>query len=137
MDMRTIIKGLADEAERQQRDKAWEPTEADRALAARTAADLGAAVGPAELRQELSAVERLEDLREALAVIAIATSRVHGPLAWLLAAASTALSPVLHWRAMAAEHGFAFGTIEAGPAQYDDAEEAVRDLRNLLTTLAT
>ncbi len=135
--MRTIIEGLAEEAERQQHDKTWEPTDADRALAAQTATDLGAAVGPAEFQRPLPAVERLEDLREALAVVAIATSRIHGPLAWLLAAASTALAPVLHWRALAAEHGFAFGTIEAGPEQYDDAEEAVRQLQSLLTAIAT
>ncbi|MFJ8045528.1 hypothetical protein ACIRBX_33970 [Kitasatospora sp. NPDC096147] len=74
MEMRTIIAEPAEEAERQQRDKSWEPTDADRALAVRTAPEPAASGGPAELQQPQPAVERLEDLREALAVMAIATS---------------------------------------------------------------
>ncbi|MFE9933077.1 hypothetical protein [Streptomyces sp. NPDC005533] len=135
MDMRTTIEGLAEEAERQLHDKTWEPTDADRALAAQAAVDLAAAVGPPDLQQALTPVERLEDLREALAVIAIATARIHGPLAWLLAAASTALAPILHWRALAAEAGHTFGTIEAGPEWYAEAEDAVRRLQAVLAVL--
>ncbi|WP_329611842.1 hypothetical protein [Kitasatospora herbaricolor] len=135
--MRTIIESLAEEAERQQRDKTWEPTDADRALAAQAAADLAAAVGPTEAQQAQEPVGRLEDLREALAVLAIATARIHGPLAWLLAAASTALAPVLQWRAVVAEHGFAFGAVEATAAQYVEAEDAVRRLQTVLAAIAT
>ncbi|MER6401740.1 hypothetical protein ABT263_37755 [Kitasatospora sp. NPDC001603] len=135
--MRTIIESLAEEAERQQRDKTWEPTDADRALAAQAAAALAAAVGPAEVQRAQEPVGRLEDLREALAAPAIATARIHGPLAWLLAAASTALSPVLQWRKVAAEHGFAFGAVEATAAQYDEAEDVLRRLQSLLAAIAT
>ena len=114
-----------------------QPTDADRALAAQAATDLPAAVGPAERQQAQAPMERLEDLREALAVIAIATARIHGPLAWLPAAASTALAPVLQWAAVAAESGFAFGAVEATAAQYADAEDAVRRLHDLLSDLTS
>jgi hypothetical protein len=133
--MKTIIEGLAEEAWRQRREKVWEPTGADRGLAAQVAADLAAAVGPAEAQQEQ--VDRLEDLREALAALAIATSRIHGPLAWLLAAASTALAPVLHWRALPADLGRSFGAVLATPAQYAEAEDAVRRLQAVLADIAT
>lgn len=135
VDMRTIIEELAEEAERQQRDKVWEPTEADRALAAQAAVDLAATVRPAGLQQAMPAVERLEHLREALAVLAIATARIHGPLAWLLAAASTALAPVLHWRALPADRGHTFGTIEPTLEQYTEAEDAVRRLHVVLAQM--
>ncbi|GAA4838189.1 hypothetical protein [Kitasatospora terrestris] len=108
---------------------------ADREPARQAAVDLAAAVGPAEARYALEPIARLEGPREALAVLALALARVHGRPAWLLAAASTALSPVLHPRALPADNGYAFGTVEPRPEQYAEAEDAVRLLQNLLTRL--
>ncbi|WP_030732780.1 hypothetical protein [Streptomyces sp. NRRL S-237] len=48
-----------------------------------------------------------------------------------MSAASTALAPILHWRALAAGSGHTFGTVEADPEQYTEAEDAVR--RDLTT----
>ncbi|WP_229860977.1 hypothetical protein [Streptomyces litmocidini] len=131
--MRTIIEDLAEEAERQIRDQTWIVTLADSDVAAKAAADLHAAIGPSQTQEELPTVERLAHLREALAVLAIALAHVHGRLAWFLGAATTALTPILHWRALPAEGGFTFGAFTPTLQQYAEAEEAVRRLQRTLT----
>ncbi|GGV08482.1 hypothetical protein GCM10010275_56070 [Streptomyces litmocidini] len=133
VDMRTIIEDLAEEAERQIRDQTWIVTLADSDVAAKAAADLHAAIGPSQTQEELPTVERLAHLREALAVLAIALAHVHGRLAWFLGAATTALTPILHWRALPAEGGFTFGAFTPTLQQYAEAEEAVRRLQRTLT----
>ncbi|MFF4579985.1 hypothetical protein ACFY15_16550 [Streptomyces sp. NPDC001373] len=132
MDMRTSIEGLAEEAEQQVRDHTWEPAPTDRTVAAKAAADLHAAIGSPHTQEALSAIDRLECLREALAVLATAVASVHGRLAWFLGAASTVLTPVLHWRALPAEDGFTFGALRPTPEQYTEAEDAIRRLHTAL-----
>lgn len=133
MDMRASIEGLAEEAEQQVRDHTWEPAPTDRTVAAKAAADLYAAVGSPHAQEALSEIDRLECLREALAVLASAVAGVHGRLAWFLGAACTALTPVLHWRALPAEDGFTFGAVQPTPAQYAEAEDSIRRLHTTLT----
>ncbi|MFB6808290.1 hypothetical protein [Streptomyces sp. NPDC056387] len=87
--------------------------------------------------EALPAVERLAHLREALAVLAVALAGVHGRLAWFLGAATTALTPVLHWRALPNDHGATFGAVLPTPEQYTDAEEAIRRLHETLTHITT
>ncbi|MFD0332068.1 hypothetical protein ACFQZC_37510 [Streptacidiphilus monticola] len=99
MDVLTIIADLAREAERQVRDHAWRLTSAERDLAQQTEAGLRAAVGPREAQEALPEIERLEHLRETLAVLAVSLARIHGRMAWFLSGALTALEPVLQWRA--------------------------------------
>ncbi|MEU3448824.1 hypothetical protein AB0H29_16625 [Streptomyces thermolilacinus] len=137
MDMRTVIEDLAEEAERLVRDQAWSLTSADRDVAAKAAADLYAAVGEPEFQQNLSEVVRLEHLREAIAAVAIALAHVHGRLAWFLGAAATALTPVLHWRAVPAEEGSTFGAVPPTLQQYTDAEDAIRRLQSTLASFTT
>ncbi|RSS45420.1 hypothetical protein EF912_28335 [Streptomyces sp. WAC07061] len=137
MDMRAGIEGLAEEAEQQVRGHTWELAPADRVVASKAAADLHTAVGPPHVQEALPAVERLERLREALAVLAIALASVHGRLAWFLGAATTVLAPVLHWRALPVEGGSAFGTTAATPQQYADAEGAIHRLQAALTRITT
>ncbi|MEU4878439.1 hypothetical protein [Streptomyces sp. NPDC021608] len=131
MDIRTVIEALAEEAEGLIRDQVWVPTSGDRTVAAKAAADLHAAVGAQQ--SHLSEVDRLEDLREALAAVAIALARGHGPLAWFLGAAADTLRPILHWRAMAAE-GPTFGAVTPTLEQYTEAEDAVRRLQRTLAS---
>ncbi|MHC3389353.1 hypothetical protein ACLQ2E_07795 [Streptomyces lavendulocolor] len=100
MDMGTDMEGLVREAERLIREQVWVLSLDDRTVAAQATADLLATVGTPESQQSLPAVDRLEHLREALAAVAIALAHVHGRLAWFLGASATALTPVLHWRAM-------------------------------------
>ena len=133
VDMRTVIEDLVEEAEQQLRDRTWVPEPADRTVAAKAAADLRAAVGAPEDQQSLSTVDRLAHLREALADLAIALAHVHGRLAWFLGAATTALTPILHWRALPAEGGFTFGAFTPTLQQYAEAEEAIRRLQRTLT----
>ncbi|MFH7596375.1 hypothetical protein WDV06_14895 [Streptomyces racemochromogenes] len=135
MEMRTLIEGLAEEAERQLRDRAWAPSPADRATAAQAAADLHTTIGTPHTQEALTAIDRLEHLREALAVLAIALARVHGRLAWFLGAAVTALAPVLHWRALPDDDGPTFGAVRPTPEQYTDAEEAIRRLHGTLVLI--
>ncbi|OEJ30217.1 hypothetical protein [Streptomyces subrutilus] len=137
MDIRGVIEELVEEAERQIRDRRWVLTPADRTVAAKAAADLHAAVGTPESQQTLPEVDRLEHLREALAAVAIALAHVHGRLAWFLGAAATALMPVLHWRALPAEHGPTFGAVPPTLQQYTDAEDAIRRLHSTLAGIAT
>ncbi|WP_143687077.1 hypothetical protein [Streptomyces sp. TLI_171] len=100
MSMAKAVARLAEEAELQLRGGQWQPNPADRALTEQAASDLADAVGPPDVQQDVPEIERLERLRTALAVLAVTIARVHGHLAWFLAAASTALAPVLHWRAL-------------------------------------
>lgn len=137
MDMRSVIEEVAEEADRLIRDQIWDLTPADRTVAAQAAADLHAAVGIPESQQSLPEVERLEHLREALAAVAMALAHVHGRLAWFLGAAATALTPVLHWRALPAEHGPTFGAVPPTLQQYTEAEDAIRRLQRTLASIAT
>ncbi|MFI8106663.1 hypothetical protein [Streptomyces sp. NPDC086023] len=131
--MRTIIEDLAGQAEQQIRDQAWQVSDTDRAVAAKAAAELDAAVGPPAVQETLAVIDRLAHLREALAAVALALAHVHGRLAWFLGAAATALTPVLHWRALPDDNGPTFGTIAPTPQQYQDAEDAIRHLHTALT----
>ncbi|MEU8435247.1 hypothetical protein AB0F18_20455 [Streptomyces sp. NPDC029216] len=133
MDMRTSIEILSEEAEQQLRDHVWAPTTADRTIAAKAAADLNAVISAPSAQGALPAIDRLEHLREALAVLAIALAHVHGRLAWFLGAATTALTPVLNWRALPDQHGPTFGAVEPSPQEYTDAESAIRRLHATLT----
>ncbi|WP_433544493.1 hypothetical protein ACQPZG_04790 (plasmid) [Streptomyces sp. CA-294286] len=137
MDILTAVEELVEEAERQIRQHVWLVTDADRAVAAKAATDLRDVVGAPQYQQALAGVDRLKHLREALAAVAIALAHVHGRLAWFLGAAATALSPVLHWRAMPADAGSTFGTEPPTSEQYTDAEEAVRRLQSSLAGIAT
>ncbi|MEU2119550.1 hypothetical protein ABZ567_28815 [Streptomyces sp. NPDC016459] len=137
MDIRGAIEELAEEAEGQIRDHTWVLTPADRSVAAKAASDLDAIVGTLDSQEALSEVERLAHLREALAAVAIALAHVHGRLAWFLGAAATALTPVLHWRALPAEHGPTFGAVPPTLEQYTEAEDAVRRLHSTLANIAT
>ncbi|MFD8320398.1 hypothetical protein [Kitasatospora purpeofusca] len=131
------IADLDAEAERQLRQHLWDPTEEDAALARKTASGLAEAVGEAAAQERLPVIDRLEHLREALAVLAIALARIHGPLAWYLAQSCTALSPVLRWRALPADGQSSFGTVVPSPSDLTDAEQAVRRLHTALTRAAT
>ncbi|MER5740521.1 MULTISPECIES: hypothetical protein [unclassified Streptomyces] len=135
MDMRAAIETLAGEAERQLRDEAWVPDAADRVVAAKAAADLHAALGVPHVQETLPVVDRLAHLRESLAVLAIALAHVHGRLAWFLGAAATALTPILHWRALSPEDGVTFGTVQPTPQQYREAEDAIRRLQSALADI--
>ncbi|MGW2376330.1 MULTISPECIES: hypothetical protein [Kitasatospora] len=135
--MQTTVASLAEEAERQIRDGVWELTPSDRSLALQAEAGLREAVGSPDTQELRSEKDRLERLREVLAVLAIALARTHGRLAWFLSGAITALEPVLHWRALDADHGSTFGTVPASPEQYTDAETAVRHLQDTLTRITT
>ncbi|MER7764932.1 hypothetical protein [Streptomyces sp. NPDC097619] len=135
--MHDRIVALTEEADGQARTGSWALGPEDRALAARAAAGLADAVGPAARQERLPVIERLEHLREALAVLAGATARTHGHLAWFLARAGTALTPVLYWRALAAEPGRSFGTVLPRPEEIADAENALRLLVGFLTATGT
>ena len=136
MDIRTTVANLTEDAEQQIRDGAWEVRPADRLLARKAADGLTAALnGPAD-EQNLPETERLEDLREVLAVLAITLAHTHGHFAWFLAGASTALSPILQWRSLPATSNRAFGTTVPTPEQFTDAEEAVRHLHAALQRIA-
>lgn len=137
MDMRTLVEDLVGEAERLIRDQVWVLTPADRTVAAKAAADLHAAVGASHVQETLPVMDRLERLREALAAVAIALAHVHGRTAWFLGAAATALTPVLHWRALPAEDGSAFGAVSPTLQQYTEAEDAVRRLQSALAGFAS
>ncbi|MGW3041062.1 hypothetical protein ACWC9T_13725 [Kitasatospora sp. NPDC001159] len=137
MDMRTIVASLAEEAERQIHKHVWELAPGDRALALQVEAGLRDAVGRPNAQEALPQIERLECLREALAVLAIALARTHGRLAWFLSGAITALAPALQWRALPAGPGGTFGAVLASPQQYTEAEDAVRRLQDALARITT
>ncbi|MEV6551705.1 hypothetical protein AB0M57_23745 [Streptomyces sp. NPDC051597] len=136
MDMRRIVAVLAEEAEQLFRDGVWEVAPSDGALALTTAAGLRDAVGPPDVQAGLPQIQRLEHLRETLAVLAISLARTHGRLAWFLSGSLEALEPVLRWRALPADGGGTFGTVEATPAEYTEAEDAVRRLQDALATIS-
>ncbi|MFE9138871.1 hypothetical protein [Streptomyces sp. NPDC007355] len=136
MDIRRAVEELVEEAEQQIHDYMWVLTPADRTVAAKAAASLHAIVDTAHSQQTLSEVVRLEHLREALAVLAIALAHVHGRLAWFLGAAATALTPVLQWRTLPADH-LALGAAPPPLQQYTQAEDAVRRLHDTLASIAT
>ncbi|MFJ5135889.1 hypothetical protein [Streptomyces sp. NPDC088707] len=133
--MRTVVENLVEEADQQIRDQVWVPTSGDRAVAAKAAADLQAAIGAPHCQEALPAVDRLAHLREALAALAIALAHVHGRLAWFLGAAVTVFTPVLHWRALPSEDGPTFGAITPEPQQYTEAEDAIRRLQGALASI--
>ncbi|WP_256106682.1 hypothetical protein [Streptomyces sp. ODS05-4] len=133
--MRRIVAMLAEEAEQQIRDQVWEMEPSDRALAREAEAGLRAAVGPPDVQQALPQINRLEHLRETLAVLAISLARTHGHLAWFLSGAINALEPVLRWRALPADRGGTFGTVLAIPEDYTEAEEAIRQLQDALARI--
>ncbi|MEU8779812.1 hypothetical protein [Streptomyces sp. NPDC048606] len=123
------------EAETQLVQGLWEPTAADAALAQQTALSLRKAVESEAVRR-LERIARLEGLRQALAALALGVARTHGQLAWFLAQCCGDLSPVLHWRALDAPRGHAFGTRRPSSAELADAEGAVRLLAATLTHIA-
>ncbi|MFB7125425.1 MULTISPECIES: hypothetical protein [Kitasatospora] len=134
MDMRTAIARLTEEAEQQIHERVWEPSAGERDLAIRVEGGLREAIGPANVQEVLPEQNRLEHLREVLAVIAIALAGTHGRLAWFLSGAITALEPVLRWRALPADD-HAFGTVPPAPEQYTEAEDAVRRLQAALARI--
>jgi hypothetical protein len=136
MDMRRIIAVLTEEAERQVQDQVWKMAPGERALAHEAEAGLRDAVGPPEVQEALPDIERLEHLRETLAVLAISLARTHGRLAWFLSGALNALEPVLRWRALPADGGGTFGTVLPSPEEYTEAEDAVRRLQEALARIA-
>lgn len=133
--MRRAVAILADEADRQIHDKLWELTPGDRALAVEAMNGLRKAVGPPEAQESLAQIDRLERLRETLAVLAICLARTHGRLAWFLSGGIEAIEPVLRWRALPAQSGRTFGTVQAGAEEYTEAEEAVRRLQDALARI--
>jgi hypothetical protein len=135
MDMRRIVAVLAEEAEQQIRDHVWKVAPDDRALALDTEAGLRDAVGPPDVQEAMPQIERLEHLRETLAVLAISLAHTHGRLAWFLSGALNALEPVLRWRAMSADGGGTFGTVLPSPEEYTEAEDAVRRLQEVLAQI--
>ncbi|MGW5847674.1 hypothetical protein ACWFQ8_06840 [Streptomyces sp. NPDC055254] len=137
MDMQRIVAVLIEEAEQQIQDGVWELAPNDRALAREVEAGLRDAVGPPDSQEKLPQIDRLEHLRETLAVLAISLARTHGRLAWFLSGAIHALEPVLRWRALPAGHGGTFGTVLPTPDEYTEAEEAVRRLQDALTRITT
>ncbi|MER6474535.1 hypothetical protein [Streptomyces collinus] len=136
MDMRRIVAMLAEEAEQQIHDQVWELAPSDRTLALETEAGLRRVVGPPDAQEALPQIDRLEHLRETLAVLAISLARTHGRMAWFLSGALNALEPVLRWRALSADSGGTFGTVLASPEEYTEAEEAVRLLQDGLERIA-
>jgi hypothetical protein len=136
MDMRRIVAVLAEEAEQQIRDRTWELTAGDRALALKAESDMRDVVGPPGIQEALPRIDRLEHLRETLAVLAISLARTHGRMAWFLSGAINALEPVLRWRALSADRGGTFGTVLASPEEYTEAEDAVRRLQDVLARIA-
>ncbi|MFE6337840.1 hypothetical protein ACFVP3_30510 [Streptomyces sp. NPDC057806] len=135
MDMRRIVAVLAEEAEQQIRDHVWKVAPDDRALALDTEAGLRDAVGSPDVQEAMPQIERLEHLRESLAVLAISLAHTHGRLAWFLSGALNALEPVLRWRALSADGGGTFGTVLPSPEEYTEAEDAVRRLQEVLAQI--
>ncbi|MFJ3222239.1 hypothetical protein ACIPJS_02570 [Streptomyces sp. NPDC086783] len=135
MDMRRIVAVLAEDGERQIQDQIWNLAPSERALAREAETGLRDAVRSPEEQEARSHIDRLERLRETLAVLAIALARTHGHLAWFLSCALNALEPVLRWRALPAERGGTFGTVLANPEDYTEAEDAVRQLQEVLARI--
>ncbi|WP_329191626.1 MULTISPECIES: hypothetical protein [unclassified Streptomyces] len=136
MDMRRVVALLAEEAEQQIQEQVWQRTASERVLALEAGTRLRDVVGPQDVQEALPQIERLERLRETLAVLAVSLARTHGRLAWFLSGAVNALEPVLRWRALPAGPGGTFGTVLASPEEYREAEDAVRRLREVLALIA-
>ncbi|MEU4360038.1 hypothetical protein [Streptomyces virginiae] len=136
MDMRRIVAVLAEEAEQQIEDHVWKVAPDDRALASDTETGLREAVGPPDIQEAMPQIERLEHLRESLAVLAISLARTHGRMAWFLSGALNALESVLRWRAMPADGGGTFGTVLPSAEEYTQAEGAVRRLQDVLAQIS-
>ncbi|MFC9795537.1 STAS domain-containing protein [Streptomyces sp. NPDC127584] len=124
---------LSAQAERQTSTAQWDLSAAGTALAHATAIQLGETIRPADVQQELPGIERLERLREALAILTIGTAHTHGQLAWFLSSATVTLTPVLRWRALTADERQSFGTVVPTSEEFTDAENAVRHLRTALS----
>jgi hypothetical protein len=135
MDMRRIVAVLAEEAEQQIQNRVWELAPSDHALALEAETGLRKVVGLSDVQEGLPQIERLEHLREALAVLAVSLARTHGRLAWFLSGAVNALEPVLRWRALPAGGGGTFGTVLPSPEEYTEAEDAVRRLQDVLALI--
>ncbi|MFJ9823314.1 hypothetical protein ACIRSU_02940 [Streptomyces sp. NPDC101160] len=136
MGMESAVAALVEEAEQRAGARTWQMTPEQQALALQAAAGLNEAVGAARKQESLPDIERLAHLREALAALAIALARTHGPLAWFIGAGVEALSPILHWRALPADETPSFGTTHPAPARLTDAESAVRQLAAALSRIA-
>ncbi|WP_411107702.1 STAS domain-containing protein [Streptomyces sp. cmx-4-9] len=128
---------LTAQVERQADAGQWQLSEADTALARTTATRLQAFVGTAASQEALPGIERLEYLREALAVLAVGTAHTHGQLAWFLGRAAAALAPVLQRRALEADREHALGTVLPTLEEFTDAENAVRHLDAVLARTTT
>ena len=135
MGMRRIVAVLAEEAEQQIHYQVWQLAPKDLALAVEAEAGLRKAVGSAKEQEALPQIERLEHLREVLAILALGLAHTHGRLAWFFSGAINALEPVLHWRALSVEDGGTFGTVLASPEEYAEAEDAVRRLQDVLAQI--
>lgn len=135
MDMHSSIAALAGEAQQQLHEQLWELAPNQRALALEAEDGLRKAIGPPEVQEALPLKDRLEHLREALAVLALCLARTHGPLAWFFSGAITALESVLHWRAVSPGSGPTFGTVQASPEEYAEAEDSVRLLQKVLAQI--
>ncbi|MEU9077932.1 hypothetical protein ACFYUY_33560 [Kitasatospora sp. NPDC004745] len=133
MSMSKAVEQVVHEAQLQLTDGTWELSTPDSALARQTAEALAGAVGPADVQEALPRIERLAALREALAALATTVARTHGHLAWFLADASSHLTPVLHWRALDAPGGRAFGAVPPTDDELADAEAAIRTVAAILT----
>ncbi|MGW2788174.1 STAS domain-containing protein [Streptomyces populi] len=123
---------LAAHVAEQMRDGLWELAVEESALARTTADRLAEVIGPAAVQEEQTGIERLERLRAAIAEIAISLAHTHGRLAWFLAQAATAFTPVLDWRALVADERQSFGTRVPEPGELTDAENVVRRLHPVL-----
>ncbi|MFE3629403.1 STAS domain-containing protein [Streptomyces goshikiensis] len=128
---------LTAQVEKQARAGQWQLSEADTALARTTATRLQTFVGTAARQEALPGIERLEYLREALAVLAVGTAHTHGQLAWFLGRAAAALAPVLQWRALEADREHALGTVLPTLTEFTDAENAVRHVDAVLARTTT
>lgn len=135
MDMRRVVAVLAEEAEQQIHDQVWVLKPHDHALALEAQTGLRKAVGVPKVQEALPQIDRLEHLRESLAVLALCLARTHGRLAWFFSGAIEALEPVLRWRALSADRGGTFGTVPASPEEYVEAEGAVRRLQDVLALI--
>ncbi|MER7761911.1 hypothetical protein [Streptomyces sp. NPDC097619] len=133
--LRAQVAAATEEADRLVADGLWDVAAEDADLAHRAAGSLATVIGPPDYQEMLPGLARLEHLREALAVLALATARTHGHLAWLLAATSHALTPVLQWRALTADPDHAFGTVLPTTGELADAEHAIRHLHTVLARI--
>ena len=81
MDMRRIVAVLTEDAEQQIYGRMWQLTPHDDALALEAEAGIRKSVGPPDLQERMPQIDRLEHLRETLAILALCLARTHGRLA--------------------------------------------------------